>query len=717
MNNDQVFFSDKNLTLLYNVVNRNVSNQTQYDLNSNNKYKKIFTKLCQKVHSATPNKNLDVLNKTVVEKTVPYLVNIVNKSNSSTQNNHTRNRNNNPMIRELENHGGMVQRPNVNIKMDYQSVSERLKNLQNERNAPSPQISSANNFADKFNSNDFEDPTKMYNRLLNERNNIPGLSNNNNTSNQNLNMSISQMDNSGNNTTDLNLLSYQDADLSGLTMSNISEDLGSNIDLNKNPQDLYDSQTNQRNQDENEYKSYFESQKKFQEQADRASALENKIITQRNNDNTELDKKFKEDSELFKPDLTDGRAFYKSDFENKEPTFKFQNPETATNKLIVENPFYDAYKKEIFEKKEYIQKIHYISINSRDRKWKDNFESRYRYGIQFQPEGTYGGGMSISKLFRNIVSIELVKAILPQDYLPLPYDNRLYMGIQSFPYLVLSLEEIEGLYHGTNENVDKSFAHLVFDKEYKCEVLTASQISNETTAVGTNSTPSNGVKIFDKQYSRGFMGYIPIGWEKKIFYPSPLASLNKLTINITNHEGESLGTMRDNLSVSNIEVVAIADLQLKKPSSFPKQNSQLIKITSTEYFTNRGFRIGDRIIIDDYVIDNPNSNQKSFMDFINRKNGHYIINLPTEVSSNNDASSNENEGFVNALYISPPGDYDDSNGGVKNTISSVTDGSITTTLSSSSTPKLLNLSLQNSFVLKIITRDFDTNSVMNIANA
>ena len=107
---------------------------------------------------------------------------------------------------------------------------------------------------------------------------------------------------------------------------------------------------------------------------------------------------------------------------------------------------------------------------------------------------------------------------------------------------------------------------------------------------------------------------------------------------------------------------------------------------------------------------------KYFQSYINKKTGHYIINLTLEVSTNNDSDTNDNEGFINTIYISPPGNYDDSTGGIKDKITGVSDGSLTVTQSASTTPRLLNLYLQNHYIFKIITRDFDTNSVMNIVN-
>ena len=43
----------------------------------------------------------------------------------------------------------------------------------------------------------------------------------------------------------------------------------------------------------------------------------------------------------------------------------------------------------------------------------------------------------------------------------------MYIGVQSNPYLILKIDEIPGVYSGTNSHTNNAFAHLCFDKEYK----------------------------------------------------------------------------------------------------------------------------------------------------------------------------------------------------------------------------------------------------------
>ena len=704
MSTQDVFFSDNNVSILYNLVNRNVLKKTQTNLNTNRKYQKIFSKLCHVVYKEIPDKtNLQVLNTTVINKTIPYFIDLINKSNISP---HTKNRHTNNAINQLEQRDStqfIQSRPtysNIQKPPTDQSVMDRFNQLSNDRQETKPQ-NNTDMFADNNNNQDQHlNTNKVYGEILNERRGLP--------------KNIATHSNN-----ELNLLSYQNADLSGLSMSELDSDLSSNIDPNSNPLELYNSQSSQRKNDETEYKNYFDDQKSFQNKVEQAEKIESDILSKRNQQTKVLDNEFNKSRKNKMVIPPDNRVFYKSEFKDTKPNFKLEIPtyeNTMTKDITVENPHYEEYKNQLFEKKQYIQKSHMISINSRNRKWKDNRESRYNYSIQFSPTDDTSDGLSISTLYKNITSIELVRTVLAHDNTPLPFDNRLYMGIQSYPYLVLNLKEIDGIYSGTNDHIDKCFAHLIFDKEYKCEILSSGQIGTEMSPIGTNSTPSTAVKVFDKQYSRGFCGYIPVGFEKKIFYPSPLASLNKLTIQLTTPDGENISNLRDNLDITAVALENVSNLQLKKPTGFPKENSRNIKLTTKQFFTNRTFRIGDKIIIDDYTIDTPDSSQSEFIDFINRQTGHYIINLTLEVSTNDDSNTNDNEGFINTIYISPPGNYDDSTGGIKDKIAGIADGSLTVTQSASTTPRLLNLYLQNHYIFKIITRDFDTNSVMNIVN-
>ena len=46
---------------------------------------------------------------------------------------------------------------------------------------------------------------------------------------------------------------------------------------------------------------------------------------------------------------------------------------------------------------------------------------------------------------KNVVSVQLVKAFLPYDT-DVPFDFRMNIGLQTYPYLVLNIEELNNVY-------------------------------------------------------------------------------------------------------------------------------------------------------------------------------------------------------------------------------------------------------------------------------
>ena len=180
-----------------------------------------------------------------------------------------------------------------------------------------------------------------------------------------------------------------------------------------------------------------------------------------------------------------------------------------------------------------------------------------------------------------------------------------------------------------------------------------------------------------------------------------------MTIRITDPYGNPLNTQSDVLPISTIAYEAIGTHSLTATSGFPNEDSSsrsYVKITTTNYFCNRLFRIGDRIHISGIISTIP-----QFQQFINRESGHYIVNLITE----DDTTASGNKGFVNVLYVSPSG----SMGSTNQTIDPTTDitalGVGTLTYSNS---YLINENLQTHMLFKITTREADTYQTLNSIN-
>ena len=274
----------------------------------------------------------------------------------------------------------------------------------------------------------------------------------------------------------INLLSCGQDDISGLPMNNVNPtEYNNNIDVDQNPMDLYKLQNQQRQNDESEYKNLLNNHQNF----------ENTVKTGENADSINLDKITKERNEK-------GKEFYESlqynsgnlsrqirlclkdaTFRDDSNNFKLSAPEPEmTNQVVNQNPNYDLLKKEIFEKQKYVERTHMVTVSSSDRNWENNVESRYNYQVKFKtPDDSNLKNAYIRNQFKNVVSVQLVKAFLPYDTTPVPFDFRMNIGLQTYPYLVLNIEELNNVYSGTNKNIDHSFAHLVFDKDYKSQIF------------------------------------------------------------------------------------------------------------------------------------------------------------------------------------------------------------------------------------------------------
>ena len=367
----------------------------------------------------------------------------------------------------------------------------------------------------------------------------------------------------------------------------------------------------------------------------------------------------------------------------------------------------------------YIEKVHYININSVDRNWAANTkETRYNFQVKFNQSSEYTGGASISQMYRNIISVELVSAVMPMDAYVDAFDTRIYMGLSRYPYLLLRIDELDNVFKGTNNWVDKAFSTMIFDKVFYTNTLSSEYISDTTNSI-VQSTPKQG---FSSEYLRGFMKYNPAYFEKKKFYNNPLANLSRMTIDITDPRGNFVNTQNDVLSISNIQYTAnLSAITANSTELLPtfgwpystQASYKYVQLTTSTYFSNRLFRIGDRILIDNLSFNSNSSgvNDSNFKEFINREQGHIIINLDVET---NGAANTYNRGFVSNIYISPPGVMDN----INHTVSSSTyyDNTTIDFENVKTFGSLIDVDLQTQLLFRIVTRDPDTSGTLNPIN-
>ena len=218
---------------------------------------------------------------------------------------------------------------------------------------------------------------------------------------------------------------------------------------------------------------------------------------------------------------------------------------------------------------------------------------------------------SIQNVMKNIISIELINVNIPIDPIIQPFDSRIYLDVKQYPYLLLDLEELNGIFSGTNSAINGSFSQLIFDKQHIIEVINSDIINNRNE---DNDADDKIHSRFANKFKKGFYRYIPSFFEKKQFYNQPLSVLKQLTVKLKNPDGDLVNNQADVLGINAMATVSLTggagngndtidddgatDLEINITRGFPNVDSNdkfLIRITTT--FSNKQFKIGDTILI------------------------------------------------------------------------------------------------------------------------
>lgn len=251
----------------------------------------------------------------------------------------------------------------------------------------------------------------------------------------------------------------------------------------------------------------------------------------------------------------------------------------------------------------------YMAINGFDRNWIIE-KNRFSFKVDFN----YGEN-SIQQRYRNIRSIEATRVIIPMEIqeihsiINVPKTHYNYEFSFSYPYLMLFIDEFNDVYDGTNDNIRRCFCQLVFDKCYKSP---------------------NG---------RGYIILNPIQKERKVFHPTPLSSLSRMSLSLRKPNGELFNNSKDDYKVFKVE--------------YELRNKQCLKIVTNIYFDRNEFYKGDIVMIRDFAITAATSDMNadainSLNDYINRQEGHEIV----EMGQAND------RGYYRTYYINAPGAFD-----------------------------------------------------------
>ncbi len=351
-----------------------------------------------------------------------------------------------------------------------------------------------------------------------------------------------------------------------------------------------------------------------------------------------------------------------------------------------------------------------LFMYSSDRDWVSNStENRYNFSVNFDPANNRSGfsfSPAANIKFKNIVRIELVKALVPTEGVDIlakqtadaSYNTDINVNALSFPYLMIRFAELDTNNFGTNNYLDNAFGVVQYD---------ANWISDNTSG------------------NRGYLAMIPKFMKcQKVYYPTPLATLQKLTVQIQRPDGALVSDTLDTLDVSGF----LFSSQLTtnpNPSStvgtrYADTSGAYIWVQTSTWFNKFMVSQGDRIVFKNLQYPSSYSQTQASTDFLNflqRSTGHVVVDVGRfqKPGGNNAYLTGGNiQGYCN--YVILRNAFQDPTTGSTSLLPYGGTSSADTTFRSSlpsvrmATGRFLNLNHQVQIVLRVITRDMDSMS-------
>lgn len=271
-----------------------------------------------------------------------------------------------------------------------------------------------------------------------------------------------------------------------------------------------------------------------------------------------------------------------------------------------------------------------LAIYSGDRDWVNNtLENRYNFTVNFDPANNKQGfGLSPSTYikFKNISRIEMVKVILPTEGLETVslktsttvYDTSKIINVLSFPYLQVRIDELNTNSYGTNDGLNNSFGIINYDAYW---------------------TSDNHLK------NKGYTCMIPKFLKcQKIYHPTPLSTLQKLSIQIQRPDGSVVTADNDALDISGVVLSSmLSGAAFAWGSNSPGDSgvvnsyyNQTSSTTSSEYiwiqtktwFSQFSITQGDRIVLSNLAYPSSiTASTTDFLTYLQRDAGHIVVDV------------------------------------------------------------------------------------------
>ena len=372
-----------------------------------------------------------------------------------------------------------------------------------------------------------------------------------------------------------------------------------------------------------------------------------------------------------------------------------------------------------------------LFIYSADRDWlRNNKENRYSFTVNFDPAANGQGfnpTLSAQQKFKNIVRIELVKCIMAGESLDVSIrkttDNAsppVYTtttdyqdNVLNLPYITIRIAELENNNYGTDNFLDRSFGVLQYDAQW---------LSDST---------------YQLTSTKGFLAMIPKFLKcQKEFYPTPLSTLQKMTIDIRRPNGELLSNSPDTYDIAGIigasssaatpgptfpftVIPTASSFNVFNPASAIAQpNPGNFFIVTNKYFSRFDVCKGDRIQMNGYTYNDDALNDptyggalRDFSNWINRQEGHIVLGIGYTNTNSTLIDDVNTSGYANVIVVQAR--YQDPTTGSTfiNPFGNKTNFSDILNsfgVALQSPRRVINLNRQLNLVFRVITREMDS---------
>ena len=308
------------------------------------------------------------------------------------------------------------------------------------------------------------------------------------------------------------------------------------------------------------------------------------------------------------------------------------------------------------------------------------------------------------------------------------YDTTYVKSIYSYPFVTLNVDELDTNTFGTNNSMDNAFGILQYD-------------SNWT----------------DNTDSLGFTSLIPKHMKcQRVFSPTPLATLNKMSIRLQQPNGKLVNAVQDTLDIkglflsmySSIREYFSGNIDLSG-TPYADTVGEYIWIDCKQWFSRFQFNIGDRIQIKNLTSIQPSTAVTDLINYLQNTDGLLVAGtaylrpitsqelidlrldpavplvitngLPNTTATQVLADGCNTAGY--AQYLILRGKFNDPTTGATTILpygnqadNSAVATSMITGITKINPGRLINLSKQTQLIFRVITREYDSTSMLRPDN-